>query len=56
VAMKTGVVLVAVLTLAARAAGANTAPSLSVAGGVVAPGDRIVVHVHGAAPNRRLRV
>jgi hypothetical protein len=54
-AAKMVVALALTVAVAAGASGARK-PSVSVAGGVVSPGDRIVVRVSGAAPGRRLRL
>jgi hypothetical protein len=55
--MKAGAVLaVAASGLIAGGAAGHRGLSVSVAGGVVSPGDRVVVHVAGAVPAHRLRL
>lgn len=55
-AMKMVAALALTGLLAAGAAGSTGRPLVSVAGGVVSPGDNVVVRVAGAVPGRRLRL
>ena len=54
--MKTLAVLGLAAVIAAGAAGSTGRPLVSVAGGVVSPGAKVVVRVSGAMPGRRLRL
>jgi hypothetical protein len=54
--MKMLAVLGLAAVVAAGAAGSTGRPFVSVAGGVVSPGDTVIVHVSRAVPGRRLRL